>query len=173
MQALNFGEKFERERLHHEEITTAQLASLLYRFNVTKPPFRTTEEFCFFRSKEYQYSESLCNTFYSLLNDQKIASWAIAELPVDEFEAGVTDEIPTTPRAFIARGILFLCPQVINEEWIQAEIACFDGSIKPGVHIVIDVDTREAYRISIPSDARNIEHHYVVEIATQIGMVQG
>ena len=57
---------------------------------------------------------------------------------------GVTDGKAKPPRAFVAVGILLICPQIINLEWVQCDIAVFDTDIKPGIHIVYDCDSRQA-----------------------------
>lgn len=172
LDALEKGEKFERERLHFEEIAIAQLSSLLYRFNVTKPPYKSTEDFCFFKSQDKKFSTACCNTFQSLLDDQKIPTWAISEIPVMELIEGATDGRAKPPRAFVAVGILLICPEIVNLEWVQCDIAVFDTHIKPGIHVVYDCDTRQAFRVEIPEDAKNYEVNFVCELIKE-GVIYG
>ena len=165
LQAIEQGEKLEKERLHLSEIGIAQLTAFYYNSQKTKPPYKNVEDFCFFKPRQ-GLPEKLCNTFRNLLDATLVPAWCAIELPIVELENGATDGRPATPRLYSAPGIFLVAPEVY-EETIVVAMAAFDEGILPGqYYLAFNVDNRnEKVRFWLPQDALNVMFDVEFDIA--------
>lgn len=166
LDALDYGERLEKERLHLEEIAIAQLTTFYFNSQKSKPPYKNVDDFCFFKAKD-RFSDAVCSTFRSLLDANKVPNWAVSVLPIIELDSGAISNRPVYPRLYSAPGIFLLCPS-FYEDCMQVAIAAFDDAVEPGkYHIVLDVDNKaNRVRLWLPQDALNYAVNVSFDVVT-------
>ncbi|QSJ14594.1 hypothetical protein JYQ62_22100 [Nostoc sp. UHCC 0702] len=151
LNALSEGRRLEKERLHHQEMAVAQLTSIYFNSQKTKPPYtRASDFYCFPLEEQSSISPVICNTFLSLCRDESLPSWALRLAPVDELQKGASDGGSTSkPRLWMCRGIALICP-VLEDEVLSVGLAIVDDDAPSGRVTVWDVDTGEAHVVWLP-----------------------
>lgn len=139
-----------QEQLHQEELGIATLSALFVNSNRDPKKGEAAKPSDFFYHKpnteEDKISPTACATFFSLVNDEKMPSWAVALAPVDKLRVGKDDGAVVSVRAFVARGVLLLAPIAVGNK-VKVPLAIVDGV--NGSTILRDVDSGTTYKISI------------------------
>lgn len=148
-------------------MATAQLTAFYFNSQKAKPPYKQLEDFCFFKPSK-GYSPEVCDTFKSLLAQQKVPSWAASVLPIVDLENGGGVGKIKKPRLYGCPGIFLLCP-TIKGNVLEVPIAAFDMDITPGkFYTVYNLDdTTESLTIWVPQDAMdlNIDAEYDIYLS--------
>lgn len=154
LSALKHGEKIQSQKLHLREIAIAQLTAVYVNSQKTKPPYSTTKEFCHFWPKDEHYSNEICQTILSLLEDNLFPDWAGNYIPIDQL--GYRDRhfnVPK-PRVLANPWIYILSPSIIeNDEnnWLNAPLAFIEDRKDKKYAEVYDLDTNKSYTVKLPS----------------------
>ena len=152
IQALHYGAKLHQEQLHQEELGIATLSALFVNSNRDPKKGEAAKPSDFFYHKpladEDKISFSACATFFSLVSDEKMPSWAVAIAPVEKLRAGKDSGVVSTIRAFVARGVLLVAP-VLEGNRVKVPLALVDGV--DGAIACRDIDSGTTYRIVVPN----------------------
>lgn len=154
LQAYEWAEKLERDRLHKEELGIAQLAMLYYNSKIDpkKSEPLTPDKFCYWMpatEQEKGIASSACDAFFSLIKDSLMPAWVVPLVPIDRLKANQAHASLSRPRAWIAEGVLLLMPRIMGQA-VTAEFALIDGV--SGIVDVQDVDSGKWYAIDVPPD---------------------
>lgn len=154
MQAYEWAEKLERDRLHKEELGIASLSALFANSNrdpKKSDPFKP-EQFCFWKpatEAAQSIAPSACDAYFSLIKDNVMPAWVVPLSPIEQLKAGQTGARVSRPRAWIGEGVLLLMPR-ISGKVVTAQFALIDGA--QGVVDVRDVDSGKWYAIDVPAE---------------------
>ena len=119
----------------------------------------------FYFTPQVEESEKIsaiaCNTFFSLIADDKIPSWAVAIAPVDKLRSSrINGDIPKC-RAWMSKGVLLIAP-VITGDKLLVPLAIIEAAT--GQVSVIDVDTGTAREVFIANPKHDTYWAINVEI---------
>lgn len=151
MDALKHGSSLQQERLHLAELGIAQLTSAF--INANRDPKSgpcKPSDFWYFTPIDdgNKLDPVAADTFFSLVQDEKMPSWALGIAPVDKLRSSRgNDSIPEC-RAWMRRGVLLLAPQVSNSV-VKVPLAIVDGI--EGTTAVIDADSGVVHELFIPN----------------------
>lgn len=152
LQALHYGAKLHQEQLHQEELGIATLSALFVNSNRDPKKGEPAKPSDFYyhqpQKEEDRISPTACATFFSLVSDEKMPSWAVALAPIDKLRAGKDDGAVSLVRAFVARGVLLVAPSV-DANRVKVPLALVDGV--GGAIAIRDIDSGEIRKISIPN----------------------
>lgn len=160
------GEKFMKEKLHFQEITIANLASIHFNSQKTKgPPFHG-KDFCQFRLED-PLELPVRHTLISLYQDKCLNDWVIAllisedasALDVENYKLDRKQVYKT--RAWGSPDLFIICPDIV-EHTAKARFLCCND-IKPGFYTVYDVDTGKAIKVSVSNTDKKLRQNaYVI-----------
>lgn len=152
LQALHYGAKLHQEQLHQEELGIATLSALFINCNRDPKKGEAAKPSDFFYHKpssdEDKISPTACATFFSLVSDEKMPSWAVAIAPIDKLRIGKDDSTQAPVRAFVARGVLLIAPIVAGDK-VKVALALVDGV--NGALALRDIDSGETLKLLIPN----------------------
>lgn len=95
-----------------------------------------------------QISPVACATFFSLVTDEKMPSWAVGIAPIEKLRSGKDSGKIHKERGYIARGVLLLAPHIEGSK-VKVPLALVDGV--SGATTLRDVDSGVAHRLFIPN----------------------
>lgn len=154
LQAYEYAEKLERERLHREEKGIAQLAMLYLNSKIDPKktdPF-TPEQFCHWlppTEQDKSISSPACDAFFSLIQDSLMPAWAVSSAPIAKLKANQANATVSRPRAWVGEGVLLLMPRIVGRV-VTAEFAMIEGA--SGIVDIKDVDSGRWYAIEVPAE---------------------
>ena len=150
MQALEHGQKINQRQLHYKELGIAALSS--YFVNANKDPKKGKKskpsDFYYFAIKEgveaVRLNTHACNSFFSLIKDNKLPVWVMGVAPFDHLRTSKDDGFVPKRRALVSDTCLILNYTIFNGA-IYSPLS-FIGS-SHGITIVKDADSSEEYTI--------------------------
>jgi hypothetical protein len=154
LQAYEYAEKFERDRLHKEELGIAQLTMLYLNSKIdTKKtePYKT-DQFCFWlpqAKQDQSIASSACDAFFSLVKDNLMPAWVVPLVPIEQLKSNQAHAAVSRPRAWVGEGVLLLVPRIVGKV-VTAEFAVIEG--RPGTVQVKDVDSGKWYTIDVSDE---------------------
>lgn len=112
--AIEQGQKFRRQSLHEQEITTANLTALTANINRDPKKQRTAykvSDFCFYGDgeEENRPDAPAASSYHRLLKEGKLPSWAL--FVFDSFKGEGDAEDAPEPVAAIGDGVIVLAPE--------------------------------------------------------------
>ena len=150
-----------------QELGIATLSSIFVNTNRDPKkgePCKPSDFFYFKSIDEFEkINPKAADTFFSLLNEGKMPSWAVSIAPVDELRTSRANLSPATPRAWIKRGVMLIAP-VLNSDSVFVPLALVDGV--SGAIPLIDVDAGTVYNVSI--DNPKEESYWATDIEFDI-----
>lgn len=165
---MNEGAKLQREELHLHELGIAALSALFVNANRDPKkgqPVKPSDFFNFKQDEDLPKIASVCcDTFFSLVADQKLPQWALVLAPTESLLAdrrqgvvrgGLREDFShntsSLPRAFMRKGVLLVAPSITNNT-VKAGLAIIDQV--EGKVSVIDVDIGTVHTIFVPNKQR-------------------
>jgi hypothetical protein len=103
-------------------------------------------------------SATACDTFFSLVREQKIPGWVLSIAPIDRLQLGQKNGTIPYPRALVGPHAILLNPR-IDEGMVKSPLAIIDETRADMVAIVKDLDNGEMLGISLPKGAQR----YVID----------
>lgn len=151
MDAIAKNSKLRTEELHLGELGISTLTSIFW--NANRDPKKgepvKASDFWHFPpqlDKSERISGIACDTFFSLVEDEKMPSWAVAIAPIDLLRQGKKNGEIAKCRAWMRKGVLLVSPQIKGDK-VLAPLALVDGI--EGQIAVIDSDTGTAREIFV------------------------
>lgn len=168
MQALDAGQKLEREALHKAELAVARNTQIYANSQRTKPPYANVLDFCFFTPPDaVRIPSSACDAFAELVAVDLMPAWAIALAPVDELRRGEKGQIVRKPRLLMCRGVALLAPHIMKDSLFVGLALLDDELVKPGdVVEVYDLDSPASYAIAVPDPMNAVESECYFELVS-------
>lgn len=152
LQALHYGAKLHQEQLHQEELGIATLSALFCNANRDPKKGEAAKPSDFFyhqpQREEERICPTACATFFSLVADEKMPSWAVSIAPIEKLRACKELGVVSPLRALVARGVLLIAPKVEGQK-ILVPLALVDGI--NGALACRDIDSGETHKVSIPN----------------------
>lgn len=156
------------EELHLGELGISTLSSLFVNANRDPKkgePAKASDFFYF--TPQTEESEKInaiaCDTFFSLIADDKMPSWAVAIAPVSILRSSrINGKVPKC-RAWMSKGVLLIAP-VITGDKLFVPLAIIEAAT--GQVSVIDVDTGTAREIFIANAKK--ETYWATNIELQL-----
>ena len=146
-QALEYGGQFSREELHYHELGIAQLTSIYYNSQKTKPPYTKPNDFCLFAPKNEHITQTLVVCINELINKELIPSWCLRLIPEEILKKESTGKVRGL-KAVSTFGMYLFLPSQISDSLTFA-MGIFTDKIKPGQYILYGVDSDEKFEVSI------------------------
>lgn len=152
MDALKHGSKLQQEQLHLAELSLSTLTACFVNSNrdpKSGVPAKPSD-FWYFTPKDDgdKLDPVAADTFFSLMADEKMPSWALAIAPVDELRSSrVNGSIPKF-RAWMRRGVILIAPK-ISDGVVKVPLVIVDGV--EGRVAVIDADSGVVAEVFIPN----------------------
>lgn len=153
LQAIEHGSKHRSEQLHLEELGISTLTACFV--NANRDPKKgepaKPSDFWYFASQAFQdkIDPVVADTFFALVAEEKIPSWAVALAPIEKLRAsrGNGSNI-SGARAWMRKGVLLLAPRIRGTS-VVAPLALVDGV--QGNSNVIDIDSGVCREVLIPN----------------------
>lgn len=169
MDAIAANAKLRTEELHLGELGISTLTSVFW--NANRDPKKGEpvkgSDFWHF-TPQMEESEKIsaiaCTTFFSLISDEKMPSWAVSIAPVDKLRESNKSKcaIPQC-RAWMRKGVMLIAPQIKGDKAI-APLALIDGV--EGQVSVIDIDTGTAREIEVANAKKEV--YWAVNVEFQL-----
>lgn len=169
MDAIAANAKLRIEELHLGELGISTLSSIFVNANRDPKkgePAKPSDFFYF--TPQLDESEKIsaiaCSTFFSLISDEKMPSWAVSIAPVDKLRSNKSSKcaIPQC-RAWMRKGVMLIAPIVQGDKAI-APLALIDGV--EGQISVIDIDTGTAREIFVANAKKEV--YWAVNVEFQL-----
>lgn len=166
MDALKYGSTLQQERLHLAELGIAQLTSAF--INANRDPKSQPckpSDFWYFTPQDDgdKFSPLAADCFFSLVESEKMPSWALAIAPVDKLRLSRRNGSIPECRAWMRRGVLLLAPTNSNGV-VKVPLAIVDGI--EGRVTVIDADSGHCHEVFIPNAKK--ETFWQVDVEFQL-----
>lgn len=155
IQALHYGAMLRGEKLHLQELGIATLSALFCQANSDPKKGDRVKPSDFWHFLPFEDKDKIdsvvADTFFALVAEEKIPSWAVAIAPIEKLRASRGDgtQIPTT-RAWMRKGVLLIAPRIQGTQ-VVARMAIVERGVE-GKTGVIDVDSGKAFEVHIPND---------------------
>lgn len=136
--------------MHLQELGIATLSSIFVNANSDPKKGEPAKPSDFFYFKPQDDSEKISaiasDTFFSLVAEEKMPSWAVSLAPVEKLRIARANGSPASTRAWIKRGIMLIDPHVVGTV-VQVPLALIDGV--GGDLSLIDIDTGTTYKVRL------------------------
>lgn len=86
------------------------------------------------------------DTFFSLVAEERMPSWAVSLAPVDKLRQHRANGNPASTKAWVKRGVMLIAPKLEGTK-VKAGLALVDGV--SGAISLIDIDAGVAYKVLI------------------------
>lgn len=153
MDALKYGSKFQQEQLHLAELGISTLTACFVNSNrdpKSGSPAKPSD-FWYFTPKDGdgdKLDPVAADTFFSLVSDEKMPSWALAIAPVDKLRSSRVNGVIPKSRVWMRRGVILIAPKISNGV-VKVSLALVDGI--EGRVAVIDADSGVVAKVFIPN----------------------
>ncbi|MGL5923090.1 hypothetical protein [Chroococcidiopsis sp.] len=168
MDAIAANAKLRTEELHLGELGISTLSSIFV--NANRDPKKgepaKPSDFFYFTpqvDEREKISAIASNTFFALVEDEKMPSWAVALAPIDRIRKSKNGNDVPKCRAWMRKGVMLIAPQIKGDKAI-APLALIDGV--EGQVSVIDIDTGTARDIFV-ANAKN-EAYWAINVEFQL-----
>lgn len=168
MDAIAANSKLKTEELHLQELGISELTKHFVNANLDlkKNPASKASDFWHF-TPQAEESEKISaiasDSFFSLVTEEKIPSWAVAISPIDLLRKGKKGgEVPKC-RAWMRKGVMLIAPKVQGDKAI-APLALIDGV--EGQISVIDIDTGTAREIFVANAKKEV--YWAINVEFQL-----
>lgn len=153
IQALHYGAKLRGEELHLQELGIATLSALFCQANSDPKKGDRVKPADFFHFAPSEDKDKIdpvvADTFFALVAEEKIPSWAIALAPIEKLRASRGNgSTLTSPRAWMRRGVLLIAPRIEGTQ-VVAPLALVDDAVQ-GKNSLIDIDSGVCREVLIP-----------------------
>ncbi|MGL4618747.1 MAG: hypothetical protein ACRCZS_06765 [Chroococcidiopsis sp.] len=168
MDAISVNSKLRTEELHLSELGISTLSSILV--NVNRDPKKgepaLPRDFFYFTPQVEEgekISAIAADSFFALVEDEKMPSWSVAIAPIDKLRAGKKGgEIPKC-RAWMRKGVMLIAPTIKGDK-ATSPLALIDGI--EGQVSVIDIDTGTAREIFVANAKKEV--YWAVNVEFQL-----
>lgn len=168
LDAIAANSKLRTEELHLSELGISTLSSIFV--NANRDPKKgepaKPSDFYYFTpqvDESEKISAIASDTFFALVEDEKMPSWGVAISPIDKLRNSKKGgEVPKT-RAWMRRGVMLIAP-VIKRDRAIAPLALIDGAT--GQLSVIDIDSGTTREIFIENKEK--ETYWAVNVEFQL-----
>lgn len=157
-QALEYGHKFYKEKLHCQELGIATLTS--YFVNANKDPKKgsrvTPADFFFFQpDASTDIAPDVATTFFSLIDDKMVPPWVVSLIPVKSFTQIRSRGNITKPRALVGieANVFIISPKIYTYNIYCQFIVAWEVNLTESSRIKVkDVDNSTLYSVELFSD---------------------
>lgn len=139
--------------MHQNELPTALLTAVTV--NMQRDPSKgepaKASDFCYYDRKADgpKLSGQCCDTFFSLIREQKMPGWTLNIVPIEQLKRGQVGGAIRYPRAWIGAHIVLINPS-IDQGKIKASLAIIDETRSDMVMPVKDLDNGEMFGLTLP-----------------------
>ena len=168
MDAIAANSKLKQEDLHLGEFGISTLTSVFWNANIDskKSEPAKASDFWYF-TPQVEESEKIsaiaCSVFFSLVDDEKMPSWAVAIAPVDKLRSNKKGGVIPQCRAWMRRGVMLIAPVIAGDKVI-VPLALIDGA--EGQLALIDPDTGTAREVFIANAQK--DSYWVTNVEFQL-----
>lgn len=152
MDALKYGSKLQQEQLHLAELGISTLTACFVNSNrdPKKGESAKPSDFWYFTPKDDgdKLDPVAADTFFNLVSDEKMPSWALGIAPVDKLRSSRGNGSIPSLRAWRSAGVLLIAPK-ISGGYLKVPLALVDGV--EGKVSVIDADSGVCSSVFIPN----------------------
>ncbi|MGL5927189.1 hypothetical protein [Chroococcidiopsis sp.] len=168
MDAIAANSKLRTEELHLGELGISTLTSVFW--NANRDPKKgepvKASDFWHFTpqvDEGEKISAIASNSFFSLVSEEKMPSWAVSLAPIDQLRKGKNGGETPKCRAWMRKGVMLIAPQIKGDKAI-APLALIDGV--EGQISVIDIDTGTAREIFVANAKKEV--YWAINVEFQL-----
>lgn len=140
------------EQLHLEELGISTLTAVFCQINSDPKKGNRAKPSDFWHFAPIEDKDKInpvvADTFFALVAEEKIPSWAIALAPIEKLRASRGNGATASIRAWMKKGVLLIAPQMSGTS-VVAPLALVDGV--QGKSNVIDIDSGVCREVLIPN----------------------
>lgn len=153
--------------MHLHELGIATLSSIFVNANSAKKgePAKPSD-FFYFEPQDgdgEKISAIASDTFFSLVAEEKMPSWAVSLAPVEKLRQCKANRSPAPTRAWIKRGVMLIAPKV-NGGIVFVPLALIDAV--DGDLELIDIDAGTTYKVRL--DNPKAQSYWATDIELEL-----